>query len=114
MYYVCTQEMGPQDKEMVLSQLSSVLHCPQRIHGRPLGWADGHPPLALLLLQALDGLGLHSQLWRGQSISIKRSLQCQTLENQQIEQLFFHSVGQLVAICDNILLSETTQVASGD
>ena len=62
MYYVCTQEMGPQDKEMVLSQLSSVLHCPQRLHGRPPGGADGHPPLALLLLQALDGLGLHSQL----------------------------------------------------
>ena len=56
------QAVGPQDQAVVLPQRPAVLHRAQRLHGGSPGGSDGHPPLALLLLQALDGLGLHSQL----------------------------------------------------
>ena len=56
------QAVGPQDQAVVLPQRPAVLHRAQRLHGGSPGGPDGHPPLALLLLQALDGLGLHSQL----------------------------------------------------
>ena len=52
--------MGSQDQEMVLSQLPPVRHSPQWLHWRAPGGTDGNPPLALLILQTLDGLGLHT------------------------------------------------------
>ena len=56
------QEVGPQDPEVVLPR---GWWAGPGLHWRPPGRPSGGPPLALLLLQALDGLGLHSQLRRG-------------------------------------------------
>ena len=56
------QAVGPQDQALVLPQRAAVLHRAQRLHRGPPSGSDGHPPLALLLLQALDGLGIHPQL----------------------------------------------------